>query len=364
MHPDQIFQDDRPDEVRRTASCVAAVVGTDEVILPLLKVVGGAVPHLRPAVGAVDHAGKQAALARFRPAMALPTDFLHLVKHFLPDDRRMGIIENRPLVRRRFPLFPVPDGVGVGLEVDRAACVLPPFQYMDNGVGIPMTGITGFRAWGLDANLPLVRGGIQHPFLPQEPCDLHRSPPFHAQLEDSLHHHSRRFVHDPSGLILRVFAIPERNMDRQRNASLALCFVHRPDFAAGILGEKLVEPVLDAGDVAVRAVGVDGVKVVVDGDIPHIVLRESEVDVQPGQRGIPPQPGQILGDADGHPSRFDLREHGLKTGAVVVGAAVPVVHKKGRVGKAVLPGVLEQDHLLKRDLSRVFYPMFFLSNTK
>ena len=116
-------------------------------------------------------------------------------------------------------------------------------------------------------------------------------------------------------------------MNRQRNASLALGLVHRPDFAAGILGEKLVEPVLDAGDVAVRAVGVDGVKVVVDGDIPHIVLREGEVDVQPSQRGIPPQSGQVLGDADGHPSRFDLREHGLEAGAVVVGAAVPVVHK-------------------------------------
>ena len=47
VHPDQIFQDDRPDEVRRTASCVAAVVGTDEVVLPLLKVAGGAIPEMK-----------------------------------------------------------------------------------------------------------------------------------------------------------------------------------------------------------------------------------------------------------------------------------------------------------------------------
>lgn len=33
-----------------------------------------------------------------------------------------------------------------------------------------------------------------------------------------------------------------------------------------------------------RAVGVDGVKVVVDGDISPSVFRESEVDIQPGQR--------------------------------------------------------------------------------
>ena len=80
MHPDQIFQHNRPDIVRRAATCVAAVVGADKVVLPLLKIAGGAVPHFRPTVGTVDHAGKQAALAGFRPAVALLTDFLNLVK--------------------------------------------------------------------------------------------------------------------------------------------------------------------------------------------------------------------------------------------------------------------------------------------
>ena len=291
VHPDQIFQNNSPDKVRRTASRIASVVGAYKVILPLLKVIGSAVPHFRSAVGTVNHAGEQAALARFRSAVTLLTDLLHLVKDFLLNDRRMGVVENRLFIKGRFPLLLVPNGIGVGLEVDRTACVLPPFQNMNNGVGVPMVRIIGFGAWGFDARPALVGGGIEHLFLLQELCDLHRSPSLHAQLEDTLDYYSRRFVHDPLGLVLRVFEIPKRNINRQRYATLALCFLHSPDFAACIFGEKFVKPVFNTGNIAVCAVGVDGVKVVVDGNIPHIVLRESEVDIKPGQRGISSQSG-------------------------------------------------------------------------
>ena len=162
---------------------------------------------------------------------------------------------------------------------------------MNNGVGIPMVGIIGLGAWGFDARPALVSGGVEHLFLLQELGDLHRSPSFHAQLEDSLHYHSRRFVHDPLGFVLRVFNVPKRHINRQRYATRTLCFLYSPDFAARILGEKFIKPVFDTGNIAVCAVGVDGVKAVVDGNIPHIVLRESEVDIKPGQRGISSQSG-------------------------------------------------------------------------
>ena len=50
------------------------------------------------------------------------------------------------------------------------------------------------------------------------------------------------------------------------------------------LFEVVIEPVLYTCHIVVGAVRVDGVKVVVDGDIPHSILWESEVDIQPGQR--------------------------------------------------------------------------------
>ena len=69
-------------------------------------------------------------------------------------------------------------------------------------------------------------------------------------------------------------------------ATLALCFLHSTNFAARILCEKLVEPVFDTSNVAVGAVGIDTVKVVVDGNVANIILWESVIDVQACQRGI------------------------------------------------------------------------------
>ena len=53
----------------------------------------------------------------------------------------------------------------------------------------------------------------------------------------------------------------------------------------------VLKPVFDTGNIAVCAVGVDGVKMVVDGNIPHIVLWKSKVNIKPGQRGISSQSG-------------------------------------------------------------------------
>ena len=76
------------------------------------------------------------------------------------------------------------------------------------------------------------------------------------------------------------------NVGGQALSTLTLRFVDGTDFAAGILGIPLIEPVLDTCHVAVGAVGVNGVEVVVDGNIPYAVLRKCVVDIKPCQRGI------------------------------------------------------------------------------
>lgn len=53
----------------------------------------------------------------------------------------------------------------------------------------------------------------------------------------------------------------------------------------------VLKPVFDTRHIVVGAVGVDGVKVVVDSNISHIVFWESEVDIQPCQRRISSQSG-------------------------------------------------------------------------
>ena len=207
VHPDQFFQNNSTDKVCRTASCIASVVGAYKVILPLLKVIGSAVPHFRSAVGTVNHAGEQAAFACFCSTVTLLTDLLHLVKDFLLDDRRMGVVENCLLFNGRFPLFLIPNRIGIGLEIDGASRVFPPFQNVNDRVGVPMVRISGFRAGRLDALALLVGGGIKYLFLLQELCNLHRASPFHAQLENALDYQCCRFVHEPLCLVLRVFTV-------------------------------------------------------------------------------------------------------------------------------------------------------------
>ena len=254
------------------------------MVLSLLKVVGGAVAHFCPAVSTVNHAGEQAALSGFCPSVALLANLLHLVKDFLLNDSRMGVVEYRLLLNGRFPLLLVPDGVGVGLEINRTARVLPPFQNVNYGIGVPVVRISGFRTWGVNALSPLIGGRVEHLFRLQEFGDLHRPPAFHTQLEDTLDHKSGCLIHDPPCSILRVFAVAKGDIGRQRDALLALGLLYRTDFATGVLGKKLIEPVFDPRNIVVGAVGVNGVEVVVDGNIPHSILRKREVDIQPGQR--------------------------------------------------------------------------------
>mgnify|MGYP006070656235 CR=1 FL=1 len=152
----------------------------------------------------------------------------------------MGVVEYRLLLNGCFPLFLIPDGIGVGLEIDGAACVLPPFQNVNDRVGVPMVRISGFRAGCLDALTLLVGGGVKYLFLLQELCNLHWASPFHAQLENAFDYQRRRFIHDPLCLVLRVFTVAERNIGGQGNAAFTLCLIDGTDLAAGVLGEKLV----------------------------------------------------------------------------------------------------------------------------
>ena len=173
--------------------------------------------------------------------MALLADLLHLVKDFLLNDSWVGVVEYCLFLNGRFPLLLIPDGVGVGLKVNRTARVFPPFQNVNNGIGVPVVRISGFGAWGLNAFSPLIGSRVEHLFRLQEFGNLHRSPTFHTQLEDALDHRSGCFVHAPLCSILRVFAVAKGDIGCQRDALLALGLLYRTDFAAGVLGKKLIE---------------------------------------------------------------------------------------------------------------------------
>ena len=98
----------------------------------------------------------------------------------------------------------------------------------------------------------------------------------------------------------------------------------------------VLEPVLDTCHVAVGAVGVNGVEVVVDGNIPHAVLRKRVVDIKPCQRGITTEPTEVFRNHRFHMTGFNFRKHLLKAGTVgKIHTTVPVINEECRVRKVL-----------------------------
>ena len=128
-----------------------------------------------------------------------------------------------------------PDGVGVGLEINRTARVFPSFQNMNNGIGVPVVRISGFSTWGANALSPFIGSRVEHLFRLQEFGDLHRPSAFHTQLKDTLDHKSGCLVHNPLCSILRVFAVAKGDIGCQRDALLALGLLYRTNLAACLL---------------------------------------------------------------------------------------------------------------------------------
>ena len=74
-------------------------------------------------------AGENAAPSTALPAMPLLPDFLHSLEHIHLDDRFMVARKYRPVFLGIIPGFLIPDGIGVGLEIDRAPRV---FRHLQN----------------------------------------------------------------------------------------------------------------------------------------------------------------------------------------------------------------------------------------
>ena len=131
--PDDLFQHNSADIMSAALILVGTMGRADEEVLPLFKIAGGRVVELLLAVVAEHQAGEHIALSRRCSAVPLLPNLLHLIKDFQRDNCRMGVIENLAILHWIFPLLLIPDGVGVGLEIDRAACVLHVFEDVSNG---------------------------------------------------------------------------------------------------------------------------------------------------------------------------------------------------------------------------------------
>jgi len=270
-----------------TALVLVGTMGrADEEVLPLFKIACGGVIELLLAVGAIDQTGENTALSRCRSAMPLLSDFLHLVKDFLRDDGRVCTVENLLIFDGVCPLLFIPDGIAVGLEVDRSSDILHPFENCHNGAFVPTAFVFGCWVRCLSSVTLFVSGGIEYLVLFKLCGDLARTSALHTQVKDFPNDICRLLVNRPCLWILWVLLVPIRDIDGKTVAALALCLLYSTDFAAGVARIKLVKPVFYSGKIVVNAVGVDGVVIVIDGNEAHTVFGKGEVDEHTCHSGV------------------------------------------------------------------------------
>ena len=200
----QTLQNRLSDVVCAALLLVLPVEGTIEESILRLVVVGGTVIHLCAAVGAIHQTGEHAGSSAAGHAVALLADLLHLFKHIVLDDALMGVREHGLIFQRVSPLFFVPDGIGEGLEIHRAAGVLPAFQNFDHRAVRPFTGIFRQRVSRFLSLLLLVSGRCQHLIRSQLIGNLGRATALHAHGKDPLDHLCGLRVDDP---VVRVVTV-------------------------------------------------------------------------------------------------------------------------------------------------------------
>ena len=200
----QTLQNRLSDVVCAALLLVLPVEGTIEESILRLVVVGGTVIHLCAAVGVIHQTGEHAGSSAAGHAVALLADLLHLFKHIVLDDALMGVREHGLIFQRVSPLFFVPDGIGEGLEIHRAAGVLPAFQNFDHRAVRPFTGIFRQRVSCFLSLLLLVSGRCQHLIRSQLIGNLGRATALHAHGKDPLDHLCGLRVDDP---VVRVVTV-------------------------------------------------------------------------------------------------------------------------------------------------------------
>ena len=285
-------------------------------------------------------------IAGFRPAVALLPDLLYLVEGVCVDDGRVRVVEDRLVLYRILAGCLVPDGIGIGLEVDSTAGIFAPLQNVCYAPGIPFIGICRFWMIGVAAFPQTVCRDGQHLFFLEQVGDLGRAASFHAKREDALDHLCRFLIHDPFLRVVRIFDIAIRQKSGQRFPTLSLGLDDSPNLPAGISGIELVEPHANSGKVVVHTVLIKRIEIVVDCNVANVVLGKGDVNEHTRHRGVSPKARKVFRQHNGHMIRFDFIQHFLKAGTIKIRSAVSVVDEKDGVREFSVSRIVAEDAAL------------------
>ena len=164
-----------------------------------------------------------------------------------------------------------------------------------------------------------------------------------SQIED--------FLYDPAGFLirrqrvldLRVALVSQRGIGKYAFSLFKFCMERALYLAAGVLGEPLVEQILERHKLRQALFGV---LILGNGDIADLFLREHKLQIIIHHHVFASKPAEVFGHNAVDFSRFHIIHHPLKAGAVKIGAAPSVVHVLAIDAQTVLGGKLLQDGAL------------------
>ena len=94
---------------------------------------------------------------------------------------------------------------------------------------------------------------------------------------------------------------------------------------------------------------------VVDGDEPHILLREHHFGVESNLLIVSSEPAHVLNDDGADLPGLHLGDQRLKAGPIEIHTGISIVREVDDVSQTVSAGIVFKVLLLERDLSRVNY---------
>ena len=187
---------------------IAPVVGAVEILNGAVRVVD-VVMQLVATVGAIQQTGEHILLGVLGlPALRLLPELLHLLPCSLVDDGLMVVLKDSPIFFGIVQTALIFEGLGVGLEIDQGARVLPEGQDFGYGGLTPFAGgvLALFAALTDALALPILCGGQDAVLLQQAGRDFDPLP-LYAEPVNSADDLGGFIVNDPLPEIVRVFFI-------------------------------------------------------------------------------------------------------------------------------------------------------------
>ena len=340
------MQHDILDRMGRAEILALAVGGADEVFLVLRKVGSAALIHFAAALCAIQKPGEHTHFTHLGRTATRLANVLNNQEHAFFDDRRLGVLEDHPILRIIPDFLLALVGLLCGLEVYCMPQIVYALQNAGNRFICPFVRVCCRLVAGRQTFRMAIGGWVQDLLLFEPFSNLRGAFAGRAQGEYLLYDGCGFFIDDPFLFVLRAFHIPIGRNGRQMLAGLAFALPCSANLFGGIAGIHFVEHIADRGKLTFAACAVHAV---IDGNEMNAKLRENNIGIHSHLEIIAPEAAHVLYNDTLDPPSLDVGKHTLEARTVEVCAGITIVLVIMAVGgNPVILAVAFQNLLLVR----------------